>query len=516
MQPFKAIKSIVKTTGSILGGFANLMTNSPTDYSSKKEKTSKKNKSEIEKENVFLLDTLFKVMRNRDTMRMLEEQEKLIDRKKSESLLNDRNDEIIKALSNKKTSFDNLPSLKKEETLKDESGNVVGKASIKKRKPTDKKINVTTKKGKAKPEAKPEEKPKATPEKKAKEKTKTASEKKAAEKQKVPEKVETPKKTEVQKTPTKTTPKTATPVPKITPAKTVAGVALSAAAATSIAGETGATSEKSILEKNSQVVKNDPKPGVYSFGVFGINSGKDTPGKVQKGSSLYAFINDNPHLGLNTNMTLPELESAWKQLSQSKPTELLQAQNSWYEKYVMNPVLGDLMNFDIAEKIKTDAAAISFMADRRNQQGTVGLNGAMKSAKGSNSTEEFISKVAQFDIDNLDNAFPTAISTAKNKENFKLGLARRSKLRAERALGKSIDLRYPGLNQNVTPQGSVKPTSSKVGVMSTENKDVKRELSETNNTTSIINNISNTQSTSGGVSRPSVDDRPVYQIKKDN
>ena len=73
-----------------------------------------------------------------------------------------------------------------------------------------------------------------------------------------------------------------------------------------------------------------------------------------------------------------------------------------------------------------------------------------------------------------------------------------------------------GSKQQTIPNNITTDIGNKITTMSTENKDVKRDLSQTKDAPSVINNINNTQSTSSGVSKPSVDDRPVYQIKKDN
>jgi hypothetical protein len=310
----------------------------------------------------------------------------------------------------------------------------------------------------------------------------------------------------------------ATKIGKVTPniAK-IGSLSLSTAAIATIAGETGAgkekpeVTEKQILNKAGQINRNDPEKGFHSYGVFGINSGTPKKGKrniVNKGTSLDNFIKDNPQFGMSSSMTLDQIDELWEKNANKDPKRFLEAQNKWYEKYVLSEVAKDMQKFKGDQTVINDPRVFDFLADRRNQQGSYGLTQSFEYAKDSKSPEELITKMASFDIANLENVFSTAIKKADKPENFKKGLADRSRLRAERALGKKLNLEIPKLEMNNQDD------KSKLDSISKENKDLKDQSNKNKpsgsgnvtNQTTVVN-----QTTEQRPQRPDVDDRPAHQ-----
>jgi len=310
----------------------------------------------------------------------------------------------------------------------------------------------------------------------------------------------------------------ATKIGKVTPniAK-IGSLSLSTAAIATIAGETGAgkekpqVTEKQILNKSGQINRNDPEKGFHSYGVFGINSGTPKKGKrniVNKGTSLDNFIKDNPQFGMSSSMALDQIDELWEKNANDDPKRFLEAQNKWYEKYVLSEVANDMQKFKGDQTVINDPRVFDFLADRRNQQGSYGLKQSFEYAKDSKSPEELITKMASFDIANLENVFPTAIKKADKPENYKKGLADRSRFRAEKALGKKLNLEIPKLEMNNQDE------KSNLDSISKENKELKDQSNKNKpsgsgnvtNQTTVVN-----QTTEQRSQRPDVDDRPAHQ-----
>jgi hypothetical protein len=286
-------------------------------------------------------------------------------------------------------------------------------------------------------------------------------------------------------------PPTAVPrVPALLKPPAITG-GLLAAAALSVRGETGAASLEKVgtdVKKIGQIVDNDPKPGVKSYGIFGINS----QGSVQK------FVVDNPQFNLTEQPGTKEFDDKWKKLASEKTKEFYDAQIKWYEKYVYNPLKADLKKILPAE-LAANEKVITYMADRRNQMGKVLEKQAIDYAKEAKTAEEFVNKIAEHDItdENIRKAFPTYIKT--HGENNIKGLQNRVELRKKMSL-------------------EVNPSAGQtIDGASVENKDMKKELSEKQSVQNVVNNIQMSQSQSSSKYRGEpVNDIPAFLEKRYN
>jgi hypothetical protein len=279
-----------------------------------------------------------------------------------------------------------------------------------------------------------------------------------AKKEEVPVKKEAPVGAKQETTATKApATKTETPSATVTPpvvssAKTATKIATSgllAAASMSVRGETGGKSLESVsadAKKVGQIVPNDPKPGVSSYGIFGLNSG----GSVQN------FVKDNPQFNLSTyKPASKEFDDAWKKVAEERTREFFDAQVGWYDKYVYQPVKKD-MQVKLPQNLSSDDGVITYMADRRNQMGKLHEDAAIMYASNSKDPKEFISKIAEHDSSDeyIRKAFPTYLKTHGDK-NIK-GLQKRVMIRKEMSLGVS---------------------GNQIFDMSVENKDMRKQMS---------------------------------------
>ena len=311
-------------------------------------------------------------------------------------------------------------------------------------------------------------------------------------------KVETPKPTATP-APAKPTPVTPQPVPpqpvipkptaaKLPSGSKVVGAGLLAAAAMSVRGETGEASLEKVgsnAKKVGQVVDNDPKPGVSSYGIFGINSG----GSVQK------FVADNPQFELVGTPGSKEFSDSWKKVAAERTKEFYDAQISWYDKYVYQPTKRDLAKMLTGDLAYSDKIA-TYMADRRNQMGQLYEKQAIDYAKDSKSPEEFIVKIAEHDSTDefIRKAFPTYLKTHGDK-NIP-GLKNRVELRKKLSMAVSID-------------------AEKMNTTSAENADMKKSLQEQSTTPqNVTNNISVNTPQEQQQKQGKVDDRSAFDRKR--
>lgn len=219
----------------------------------------------------------------------------------------------------------------------------------------------------------------------------------------------------------------------VTPSR-VAGTAIlgasgiSAAAAISIKGETGktATSKQDILDKAGQVVQNDPKPGVTSYGVFGMNSGSGT---VQQ------FLAENPQFGITAKPATPEFDKQWKEVANQRGTDFLDAQLMWHDKHILQPLRKELIS-KLPQGVQPNEQVLAYMADRRIQYGKVQEQSALQYSSGAKSSAEWIEKMTEYDLSNLGTAFSTYL---KQHPEAKKGLINRLEMRKSMALSVSPD-----------------------------------------------------------------------------
>lgn len=289
--------------------------------------------------------------------------------------------------------------------------------------------------------------------------------------------------------PVSTTPVVPKPSISTTPSVKIATGGLLAAAGMSVRGETGAVDLGKVsgdVKKVGQVVPNDPKPGVSSYGIFGINSG----GSVQN------FVADNPQFGLVGKPASKEFDDSWKRNAETRTKEFYQAQLDWYGKYVYNPTKREMQKL-LPVNIGSSDKVVTYMADRRNQMGKVGETSAIKYAIAAKTPEEFITKIAEHDASDefIKKAFPTYLAT-HGLDRIK-GLQKRVEMRKQMSL-------------------QAENTGESLNSTSNENKNIKNQLNKDDTPMNkTINNVGVSESRQEQTSPKAVDDRsPLERVTK--
>ena len=246
----------------------------------------------------------------------------------------------------------------------------------------------------------------------------------------------------------------------------IAGTTIAGAAGFTISGETGARTREAAIQKVGQIVPNDPKPGVSSYGVFGLNSS----------GSVQTFVKENPQFNLTARPATPEFDNQWRAASAANAQAMYDAQMAWYEKHIVAPLSGDL-NKVLPANIANDPKVHVFMADRRNQYGQAQEVAAFKYASVATTPQEFINRVAEYDKAHVDSAFQTYLETHKeNRAKIREALVRRIENR------RSFSLEF-----NDT-------SGEKLDKTSRENADGKKDIKKSqnsviiNNTQTVLNN----------------------------
>lgn len=270
----------------------------------------------------------------------------------------------------------------------------------------------------------------------------------------------------------------------------VATTGLLAAASMSVRGETGSADlvkVKGDSKRVGQVVPNDPKPGVSSYGVFGINSG----GSVQK------FVADNPQFNLKGTPGTKDFDDSWKRAAIDRTDEFYNAQLSWYSRYVYEPTKKD-MQTALPANLGSSDKIVTYMADRRNQMGKLYESEAIKYAKESKTPEEFISKIAEHDASEefIKKAFPTYLKN-NGMQNI-AGLKNRVELRKQMSMQVQVE----------SNEGA------KIDNKSSENKEIKKDMQEKETANKVVNNVSVQQTNEQQKSQKKVDDRSIFDLLK--
>ena len=266
----------------------------------------------------------------------------------------------------------------------------------------------------------------------------------------------------------------------------VAAVGLGAvfsAAAVSVFGETGAKNRSEAVKKSGQVVGNDPEPGQYSYGVFGMNT---------KSKTIDGFVASHPEFGLKSKPGTSAFNEEWKNLGATRSEELYNAQMEWYQTNVLQPLKQDMKNLPV--KFANDQRILTYLADRRIQYGTVQEKTALQYASSANTGEEFIQRMTEYDMNNIGTAFKTALS---NRPEIEQGLRNRIQNRQNFSLEMPTDgsklYSTSSENQSLNEQNAVEQSSQII-----------------NNTTVVNKSGENKQSS------PEVDDRPAYERKSNS
>jgi hypothetical protein len=283
----------------------------------------------------------------------------------------------------------------------------------------------------------------------------------------------------------KPSPATSTPKPPLVklPDVKTGSIVASAAAAISILGETSAKTPEQALKKGGQIVGNDPSPGYYSYGIFGMNS---------KSKTIDAFVAQNPQLGFKEKPGTKEFNEEWKKVASGRAKELYDAQMNWYEKNVFEPLKKDLSS-KLPNGFGEDPRVISYFADRRIQYGKVQENSAIEYAKASSTPIEFLEKITDYDLNTLNLAFPTAL---KNNPNIRKGLENRVKNRKSLAL-------------SINNSGNVIVTGTR------ENQELKESLNKDKRAQdTVTNNITTNTNQKTEEREEPADDKPAFMKKR--
>lgn len=317
-------------------------------------------------------------------------------------------------------------------------------------------------------------------------------------------KVKKPKKPKVKKgkaTTTTQTPPAATPSPKpsataapaassaaSTAAKVglgVAGAGIAAIAAISIFGETSAIGKKATLAKSGQVKGNDPEPGHFSYGFFGMNS---------KSRTIHAFVGQHPEFGLTAKPGTEEFNKQWKALAEARPEELYNAQFDWYNKNIIDPLKTDLKSLQL--DYGNDDRILAYMADRRVQYGKTMETQALKYASAGSNATEFINRMTDFDLENIGTAFKTYLS---NNPNDTFGLKSRIERRKMLAMQVTQD------------------TGNTLDSTSKNNAELWQTRKNGPSADDVINKTNvNMNQQSGDIQTKKEDDRSAYERKKNS
>jgi len=224
----------------------------------------------------------------------------------------------------------------------------------------------------------------------------------------------------------------------------------------SIAGETGAKTITQAKQKSSQIVKNDPKKGHKSYGIFGMNTLSKT---------IDQFVSQNPQFGFENKPGTDAFDDEWKEISKTRSDEIYAAQVRWYENNVLEPLKKEMKSL-LPTNLASDERILALLADRRVQYGRVMENDALQYALMSETPEEFINRVTEFDKENIGTAFKTYLSNNPGNEK---GLLSRLDMRRRMAL-----------------QFSYNTIGDRVQTSSVENQDMKKELKDVLSQTTII------------------------------
>lgn len=214
---------------------------------------------------------------------------------------------------------------------------------------------------------------------------------------------------------------TVTPV-DLTPQQTATNMRFAERVAQiSIFGETGVRGRTQAEKKVGQIAENDPSPGVFSYGIFGMNSGS---GSIQR------FVAGNPQFGFTQKPGTREFNEEWKRISETRSKEMYDAQLLWYQGAVLEPLKQQLSEI-LPDSLAKDSRVVAYLADRRVQYGNVMEKSAIAYSLSAQTPEEFLKRLTDFDLQNIGKAFTTYL---KNNPNNVRGLKSRIQNRLSSAM----------------------------------------------------------------------------------
>jgi hypothetical protein len=207
------------------------------------------------------------------------------------------------------------------------------------------------------------------------------------------------------------------------------------------------------------------------------------------------FIAQNPQFGFREKPGTPSFNEEWKRISASDPQAFFDAQIKWHDENILKPLKRDLQKM-LPSSITLDDTILTYMADRRIQYGKTLESQAFEYASNATNSTDFITKITDFDLSTIGQAFKTYLSTHPDAEK---GL----KNRIENRRTFSIELTKSDIGNRID-------SSSK------ENKNLKADVDALNNKTVPIittNNVNSQQQQQTPQSSPEVDDTNAY-VKK--
>ena len=214
-----------------------------------------------------------------------------------------------------------------------------------------------------------------------------------------------------------------------------------------------------------------------------------------KSGTIKQFIEQSPEFQFSDKPGTKKFNDEWENYGKTKPKEFLDAQMMWYKNNILLPLKKELQK-KLPANLANDNRVLAYMADRRIQYGPVLEKSALQYSSETKTPEEFISKMTEFDISHIDEAFKTYLS--EHPGNRK-GLEKRITNRQS----KSLQI----------------PTTTDVGDnlynSSQENDEMKKQIQQQsqNNAQVNINNSNTTTGQKSNSTMPKGDDRPAM-LKK--
>src|SRR5258706_6192655 len=163
--------------------------------------------------------------------------------------------------------------------------------------------------------------------------------------------------------------------------------------------------------------------GSKSYGPLGLNS---------RSGSAAELASEHPELGLTAKPGTPEFDAQWRRAAAiNSGVDMQKAHEDWHQKHIMGGLSDSMIEAGVDPKIANDPRVQTYMADRKVQMGSAGLNNALMYGKLSNSPEEFIHRVSQADKQRIPYNFASYLQGHPNDAR---GLNNRIDLRHNTAL----------------------------------------------------------------------------------
>lgn len=179
--------------------------------------------------------------------------------------------------------------------------------------------------------------------------------------------------------------------------------------------------------------------GSESYGPLGLNT---------KYGSLNDFAQTyGKDLGITAPIGTREFKQQWLAAAQNNPSAMWRAHTDYHQNHIMSGLSDDLTKRGVPAELANDPQVRVYMADRKVQMGSVGLDRTIAAAKDAQTPQDFLSKVSANDRSNIRNDFKTYLKSYPERIP---GLQNR------------IDRRFQGaqaINLNQAPAGAAAPSA---------------------------------------------------------